>query len=92
MDYVDKYCILSKISEKIKKEKIEMQLLVAECINFAYIGSQPPVKQGQTPPGFRAYERWKKRKVREMYPEMKQATLWDMFEPKLKKKKSFKLN
>jgi hypothetical protein len=92
MDYLQKFAILKRVGEKIKKEKIEMQLLVAECINYAYIGSQPPTKKNKTPEGFKAYSRWRKKKQREMFPEIKQTTVWDNLTRNMKRKKSFKLN
>jgi len=80
---------ITLIDEQIKKErfdKIEMQLLIAEAINQAYVGSQPPAKRGDNR-NVRAFRKWREKKIDELYPREK-PTIWE----NLGKKGSIKIN
>jgi hypothetical protein len=80
-----------KFLEKKERERNIFKLDIAECINYAYTGSQPPLKKGQRHPGVKAYKRWRTNLFNLIYPKVKKQTIWDRLE-KMQKKKSMKVN
>ena len=56
MDVRQRTSFIERINEKKKQEKYELQLLIAECINMAYIGSQPAPRKGGANPNFKVYQ------------------------------------
>ena len=71
--------LYNHIVEDKRKERLLMQLDIAEAINYSYIGSR-------TKKGSDDYRRWRDKKIKELYPDLPQATIWDGF-----KKKSVKV-
>jgi hypothetical protein len=64
------------------------KLMVAEAINYAYVGSQPPPK-GKVNRGANAFKRWREKLLNSIYPNRKIETVWDRIK---KRGKSIKLN
>ena len=87
MDYLQKESIIHVIKENNRKKDIKNQLLLAECINSAYVGSQPKLK-GTTGAHQQQFARWREKKIQELYPGYKKPTVWDSLkEVKQKRKK-----
>jgi len=87
MDYLQKESIIHIIKKNNRKKDIKNQLLLAECINNAYVGSQPKIK-GTTGEHQQQFARWKEKKMQELYPDYKKQTVWDtLSEVKQKRKK-----
>lgn len=71
----------------IKKERrIELLLDIAEALNYAYVGSQATEK-GKTNKGAKQYEKWRKNKLKELYPDIVEPTVWDNLKTLGKSKK-----
>jgi hypothetical protein len=87
MDYRQQEAVIDKQIDYERKKKIEMQLLIAEAINFAYTASQPSKKRGQANPAVRQYKQWRKKKINILYPENSKPVVWNKLS-----KKSFVLN
>lgn len=59
-----------------QKKELKFKLNVAECINFAYTGSQPIVKGNRN--HIKAYENWKKKILEKIYPGYyTKQNVWD---------------
>lgn len=86
MDRTQALELYRKQIEFERKQKIEMELMMAECINMAYIGSQPS-QPGKVNNGFKTYKKWRQDKIKILYPDLEKPTIFDRIG-----KKSFKLN
>ena len=91
MDYGQRNHILNYIAEKERIKRIVRKLEIAEAINFAYIGSQPkPKNKANT--GARQYASWRRKMIRQAYPDSNpKITVWDRLK-KTKKGKMISIN
>jgi hypothetical protein len=85
MDISQMKYILEREKELKRKKQIVQQLDIAEAINLAYIGSQAAEK-GKTNVNAKTYAKWRRKKYRELNPEIKENTIWGNM------KKSKKIN
>ena len=88
MSYRQQLTWLTRYREKKNRERILNKLDLAESFQIAYLASQP-VEKGKFNKNVGEFKRWRKRLIRQAYPERKQYTFWDMVD---KKKKRLILN
>ena len=86
MDYYQKISIIEMLKEENRKKDIKNQLLMAEVINFAYTGSQPKTK-GNSNSHITAFANWKKKKIKELYPDYHEKNVWDTLKDVRQKRK-----
>lgn len=70
-----------KYLEKKNRERIFYKLDLAECINFAYVGSQPALKRGSVSAGYRTYKQWRNQLIRTIQPDTR-PTWWEVVKKK----------
>jgi hypothetical protein len=84
---------IERYLNKKNKEMLILKFIIAECVNMAYLGSQP--RQKGQPSLFGMYRRWQKELINKIYPEQKENknTVWDKIAFVAKKrKKAYKVN
>lgn len=88
MDIVQYRSFLHKIKEEELKKQALFKLQIAECINYAYVGSQPPQKN-KINEGANAFRRWREKQMSYIFPDRKIESVWDRIK---RRGKSIKLN
>lgn len=81
--------ILDYIVDLKSKERIINKLDIAEAVYYGNRASEPKPKN-QSHKGIKAYNQWRKRHYRLLFPADKRKTVWDIL-PKNKKGKAIKL-
>jgi hypothetical protein len=88
MSYRQKVSWLLVYRERKNRERLLRKLDLADAFNYAYLGSQPPAKKGQTNKNASEFKRWKRNIINKLYPNRKKYTIWDKVD-KTKKKLIF---
>lgn len=70
-----------------EKNRTINKLDLAECINYAYVGSQPKEK-GKANHGMMAFKRWRRQLINKIFPDNRES-YWDMMK---RRGKSLKVN
>jgi hypothetical protein len=69
-----------KYLKKKHRERLIFKLDLAECINFAYTGSQP-APAGKFNKGYKGFKDWRNRYIRELEPDTR-PTWWQVVKKK----------